>query len=215
MTATVIAPSPAARLGIQFNQSVGDSMESALKEVIKFHQLRHPGEDAHKSIEISFEEQYSAKDGPSAAVACALLAESIISGVELDQSLAVTGDLNSDGSVQPVGGIEGKVRGAMNEGCATILIPASSATVLSDYAALSELKAFIGAQIFTVETFEETLRLARSSETRDPQAQGSLDTFKQVQEVLQRPDGEKWLRNPHVIEKLRSVLESTLNHASA
>ncbi|MDF1659752.1 MAG: hypothetical protein P1U58_19220 [Verrucomicrobiales bacterium] len=215
MTATVMGDTVSGGLQINFNQSVGDSMESALKEVIKFHQLRHSVDESRKEIEISFEEQYSSKDGPSAAVACALLAESIVTGTELDRTFAVTGDLNADGAVQPVGGIDGKIRGAINANCSIIALPKESSNVLSDYAVLGQLKPFIDIQVFSITTFDEALQLSKASEQRSEETQLSIDTFSKVQEVLQKPGGEKWLSNPHVHDKLRIVLKNTPNHESA
>jgi predicted ATP-dependent protease len=72
------------------------------------------------------------KDGPSVAVACALLLESIISGVELDRNFAVTGDMNADGTVQPVGGIDGKIRGSVKARCIHVGIPVENKKSISD-----------------------------------------------------------------------------------
>lgn len=58
-----------------------------------------------------FEQSYGGVDGDSASVAelCALL--SALAGVPLSQSLAVTGSVNQQGEVQPVGGVNEKIEG--------------------------------------------------------------------------------------------------------
>ncbi len=58
-----------------------------------------------------FEQSYGGVDGDSASVAelCALL--SALAGVPLTQSFAVTGSINQQGEVQPVGGINEKIEG--------------------------------------------------------------------------------------------------------
>jgi len=68
---------------LNFNQDVGPLMESALEEVIRYHRLRHGGWPKNSEIELAFEEKYSPKGGPSAAVACSLLLESLFTGEEL------------------------------------------------------------------------------------------------------------------------------------
>lgn len=58
-----------------------------------------------------FEQTYGGVDGDSASVAelCALV--SALAGVPLSQSYAVTGSINQQGEVQPVGGINEKIEG--------------------------------------------------------------------------------------------------------
>jgi lon-related putative ATP-dependent protease len=58
-----------------------------------------------------FEQSYGRVEGDSASVAelCALL--SALAGVPLSQSFAVTGSINQQGEVQPVGGINEKIEG--------------------------------------------------------------------------------------------------------
>ena len=58
-----------------------------------------------------FEQSYGAVEGDSASLAeaCALL--SAIGELPLRQSIAVTGSLNQDGEVQPVGGVNEKIEG--------------------------------------------------------------------------------------------------------
>ncbi|MCC6001805.1 MAG: AAA family ATPase [Pararhodobacter sp.] len=58
-----------------------------------------------------FEQSYGGVDGDSASVAelCALL--SALAGVPLTQSFAVTGSINQQGAVQPVGGVNEKIEG--------------------------------------------------------------------------------------------------------
>lgn len=216
MNATVLEDEYFGRaLEIKFNQKVGESTESALREVVKFHVIRNPGANLAQLVEIGFGEQYSSKDGPSAAVACSLLIESILTGKELDSTFAVTGDMNADGTVQPVGGIDGKIRGATKGGAAIVAIPKGNTTTLSDLACLGETTYFINIQIFSISTFEEALELAKVEQDRSAAVRDSLALFAEVQKVLRRPDGAKWIANPHVSSRLEEVLQLTPNHESA
>ena len=58
-----------------------------------------------------FEQSYGMVDGDSASVAelCALL--SVLSGAPIKQALAVTGSVNQQGQVQPIGGVNEKIEG--------------------------------------------------------------------------------------------------------
>ena len=94
-----------------------------MAEVLKFMQLRHSGWPKGKAIEISFQENFSPKDGPSAGVACALLLDSLITGGKLDEQFSLTGRLNVDGSVQPIGGVAAKVSGATAGGRKIVGVP--------------------------------------------------------------------------------------------
>jgi|GEM_PF-6089096 len=62
-------------------------------------------------------------DGPSAGVAFALAIVSAVSGRELNSSVALTGTIESDGAIGPVGGILEKARAAKSSGAKVFLIP--------------------------------------------------------------------------------------------
>ena len=84
MNATVVKSSKEFELG--FNQKVGDLMKKATVEVDKFIRVRYAGKlPSNTRVEFSFADKYSPKDGPSAAVVCALMVDSILSGMPLTQ----------------------------------------------------------------------------------------------------------------------------------
>ncbi len=62
-------------------------------------------------------------DGPSAGAAFALAIVSAVSGIEINSSVAITGTLESDGAIGPVGGILEKARAAKSAGAKVFLIP--------------------------------------------------------------------------------------------
>ena len=51
---------------------------------------------------------------------------------EYDPKFAVTGDLNSDLSVQPIGGVTAKIRGATKAKCNIVAVPYANAKGLAD-----------------------------------------------------------------------------------
>lgn len=198
-----------------FTEDVGPLMKGALEEVERFLHVRHEDMPLGHRVAISFEERASMKDGPSAAVACALLLESIISGVELEQAFAVTGDMNADGAVQPVGGIDGKIRGAVKARCTHVAIPKENRKSVSDIFLLEGPAEMCRIQIFSIEDFDEAFSLAKASDQRSPELAEAMKLFSEVAAVVGRPGGQGMLVNPHVIERLRRVLQLAPNHLSA
>jgi len=63
------------------------------------------------SASITFEQQYEEVDGDSASCAELLALLSSLAGIPLSQSMAVTGSVNQQGEIQPVGGINEKIEG--------------------------------------------------------------------------------------------------------
>jgi uncharacterized protein len=63
-------------------------------------------------------------DGPSAGALKTVGVLSLMRGDTLDSDMTMTGTINPDGTVGPVGGIPQKIQGAAAEGIETVLIPA-------------------------------------------------------------------------------------------
>ena len=81
MNATVIRHGNSSEeMTVTFNQKVGSMMSDAVDDMLAFHRKRQEKLPSGISVEISFEEQYIPKDGPSAGVASALLLESLLRG---------------------------------------------------------------------------------------------------------------------------------------
>ncbi len=63
-------------------------------------------------------------DGPSAGALKTIAVLSLMQGDTLKSDLTMTGTINPDGTIGPVGGIPQKIQGAAAEGVKTVLIPA-------------------------------------------------------------------------------------------
>jgi ATP-dependent Lon protease len=63
------------------------------------------------------------KDGPSAGIAIALALASLLGGRPLRRDVAATGEIDTQGRISGVGGLEIKLETAVNAGCKTLLIP--------------------------------------------------------------------------------------------
>ena len=60
---------------------------------------------------IAFEQSYGGIDGDSASAAEIYVILSAITGVPIKQNLAITGSVNQKGDIQPIGGVNQKIRG--------------------------------------------------------------------------------------------------------
>jgi hypothetical protein len=199
---------------LKFNQKVGKDMESALNEVQKYLSVLHNGWPSGWSIELSFENHYNPKDGPSAAVACALMVDSLLTGNPLQDKTAITGDLNANGVVRPVGGVPDKLRGAAKRDCTVACIPVKNGRSMADHALLQGPKPLLAIQIFTAEKFEEAKKVAGTP--RDPGVEKAITEFAEIARVLNaQREPAAVLRNPKVIERLKSVVKNAPNHLSA
>ena len=200
---------------VTFNQPVGPLMASALREVAKFLQIRHQGWPRGQRIELAFVERYSPKDGPSAAVGCALVLDSMFAGWTVDPGFAITGDLNADGSVQPIGGVAGKLRGAAKGLCTRLAIPLKNEVAVADLLVLEGPAALLKVEVYTVDTFASAQMLAKLPMDFDVAYVSTL--FGEVQRAV-LPGGVLQagaLTNPPVRERLQQILRMQPNHLSA
>ena len=200
------------QLSVRFNQRVGKDMLSALNEVIKHLRVKHDSWPSGYEVEIAFEDRFTLKDGPSAAVPCALLLDSLITGAKIDPAFAVTGDMNADGSIQPVGGVPAKVRGAFSKDCKIVAIPLKNAKSLSDLVILNGIQPVSRIQVFTVQNFKQASALASSK--KNDSLTNAIKEFAKVQNAISRYKPTV-LRNTQIQNKLREVIRLAPNHLSA
>lgn len=181
-------------------------MRRCLNEVSKHSQIRHDIWPRGYTLQIGFDDKYVEKDGPSAAVACALLVESAITGVTWDPSFAVTGDLNADGSVQPIGSVRAKIRGATKGNCKLVAVPAKNESSVADMVLLDGPAPLIGITVFGIKTFDDALMLA--SPVRNAALTNALADFDAMRAVIMRDPRQimNLLRTPHAIARLQTLL---------
>lgn len=209
MNATVIRKDSVDTIEVAFNQDVGEMMNKATKEVVKFMNVRHEEIPNGYRVELAFADKYSPKDGPSAAVATALLVDSIITGKVLNADFAVTGDMNATGEVRPVGGVMAKVRGASKR-CKLVAIPYQNEQAIEDALIIEGVPFLAAIQIFSIKHFDEAYAIAGEQSSKTEKA---IADFSAVQKALSR--NPKYLYNPKVRAKLVDVLEAMPNHLSA
>lgn len=96
------------------------------------------------------------KDGPSAGIALFTALASLITGLNVDSKLAMTGEITLRGVVLPIGGLKEKLLGAQRAGIKKVLIPKDNAQDLKDVP--EEVKEEL--IIVPVETIEDVLKEA-------------------------------------------------------
>ena len=72
------------------------------------------------------------KDGPSAGVAMVTSIVSVLTGVAVRRSVAMTGEITLRGRVLPIGGLKEKMLAALRGGLTTVLIPRENEKDLDD-----------------------------------------------------------------------------------
>jgi len=114
---------------------------------------KYMGKDVSShDIHIQFVGTYEGVEGDSASISVAAAVISAMSGVAIDQSMAMTGSLSIRGDVLPVGGITAKLEAAAKAGFKKSIIPHSN---LQDVLLEEEDKKKI--RIIPVKTFKEVL----------------------------------------------------------
>ncbi len=77
-------------------------------------------------IHVQFVQAPGEVEGDSASISIATAVISALTGIPVDQSIAMTGSLSIKGEVLPVGGVSAKIRAAYEAGIRRIVIPAAN-----------------------------------------------------------------------------------------
>jgi ATP-dependent Lon protease len=85
-----------------------------------------------KDIHLHVPEGAVPKDGPSAGVAMFTSIVSVMSGIPVKKSVAMTGEITLRGRVLPIGGLKEKLLAALRGGIKTVLIPKENKKDLSE-----------------------------------------------------------------------------------
>jgi len=200
---------------LRFGVGMGDDMHKAIHEAVKFSQLRHKGWPVGHSLEIGLQDKYVGQDGPSAAVACALLLEGAITGKKWDPAFAVTGDMNADGSVLPTGGLAAKIRGVTRGPCKMVGVPMKNEKAVADLLVTDGPAVLVAVNIFSLAKFDDVLVLADLE--RPAALQTALANFDSMRTVMLRTPQQlvPLLRNPHAAQRLQALYTAAPNCLSA
>jgi ATP-dependent Lon protease len=144
---------------IKLTGNLGKVMEESAHAAISY--VRAHSEELgirrgfYKTLDIHMHipEGATPKDGPSAGITMACALASALTGVPVDNTLAMTGEVTIRGRVLPIGGLKEKLLAAKNAGIKKVLVPIDNSPDLFEMAA--EVKE--GLEIQPVSTMDEVL----------------------------------------------------------
>ncbi|MEM9915159.1 MAG: S16 family serine protease [Planctomycetota bacterium] len=207
----IVTVTPQGNPETRFERKVGEQMTTSLNEAVRAVQVLHHDWDG-KQLRVSFEDKYSAKDGGSAGSAYAVCFRSLLEDFAIDPDYAMTGDITVDQRVRQIGGVAAKIKGATVDGAKIVGIPAENVDGLNDLIILDTPQPLLETQVFTLETLDDAVALARTD--RDPDLAMALNLFADLQETASR-GGYRSLRNQESKDTLSLIVELAPNHASA
>jgi hypothetical protein len=192
---------------------VGDAMNTSFDEALRYVRKLPRAWEKDFSIHLSFEDKFTPKDGGSAGTGFTVAMLAAIQNVALDPEIAVTGDLTIDGSVQPVGAVVEKLRGAIADKCKITLIPERNAGDAQDLALLDGTAPLWETQNFSIATIDQAFSLARRD--RPENLKAAIARFNELRARLPATVTDNYLPSPIVRSELQAVLKLAPNHLSA
>ena len=115
-----------------------------------------------KDFHIHVPEGATPKDGPSAGIGMVTSIVSAITGVPVDRSIAMTGEVTLRGHVLAIGGLKEKLLAAHRSGITKVLIPADNKKDLVEI----PKKILKDVEIVTVSNVDEVLKIALTKELK-------------------------------------------------
>jgi ATP-dependent Lon protease len=115
--------------GIKCTGKLGDVMQESAQAAFSYARSRcldhgvTPVQYRAKDIHVHVPEGATPKDGPSAGVAMYTAIVSVMTGIPVKKSVAMTGEITLRGRVLPIGGLKEKLLAALRGGVKTVLIP--------------------------------------------------------------------------------------------
>ena len=109
-----------------------------------------------RDIHVHVPEGATPKDGPSAGIAMATAITSVLTGIPIKRTIAMTGEVTLRGRVLPIGGLKEKLLAALRGGIKTVLIPEDNVKDLTEIPANVKN----GLEIIPVSHMGEVLRHA-------------------------------------------------------
>ena len=106
-----------------------------------------------QDIHIHVPDGATPKDGPSAGITLTTALSSLFTGIPVSPSVAMTGEVSLQGSVNPIGGLPEKLMAAQRSGVKKVFIPQDNVDDLKDVA--KEVREQL--EIIPVQTVKEVL----------------------------------------------------------
>ena len=147
---------------ITFTGKLGEVMQESVQAAHSFVKSRAlsfgivPPKYRDFDIHIHVPEGATPKDGPSAGIAMCTTIVSVLTGIPVKRTVAMTGEVTLRGRVLAIGGLKEKLLAALRGGIKTVLIPEENVKDLEDIP--DNVKQ--GMEIIPVATVEDVLRHA-------------------------------------------------------
>jgi ATP-dependent Lon protease len=148
--------------GIKTTGKLGEVMQESAQAAFSYARSKcltygvTPVQYGKKDFHIHVPEGATPKDGPSAGVALFISIISVMTGIPVKKSVAMTGEITLRGRVLAIGGLKEKLLAALRGGIKTVLIPKENEKDLADIP--ENVKQ--GLEIIPVSTADEALRIA-------------------------------------------------------
>ena len=218
LTASPQAPPGAgAAPGIVVEQGNGDALKASLLAVKEYFvaQNRWHGD---KEYRLGFEATSHPHEGESFSLGAALLYDALDTSVALDDKVCVSGKLTSEGTVERVGGIAGKLAAAADAGFSTVIIPASNAYVFEDMVILNRQSTLSRFQIIGVDHFEQARQVATSGKSQEVQT--ALTLYGRIMNLIRKEGATheglmETLNKKSVSSAIDQILTAIPQHLSA
>jgi len=99
------------------------------------------------------------KDGPSAGTAITIAIYSLFNSLKIKNNIAITGEINLQGQVTAIGGLESKILGGIRGGVTTFLFPKSNSRDFKEFMEKYESKSIISNITFIeISHIQETIK---------------------------------------------------------
>jgi len=209
----ILTATPGSRPGhtpVHFVSAVGSQMTAVLDDVLRAIWLKTPKWAASK-VELSFEDRYTPKDGGSIGAAIGTLIESMLQGFEIDDKLAITGDVTADGKIRHIGGVAAKIRGATAADCKIVIVPAANYDQVVDAMIYEGRSLITNIQVLGADNLEEATAVARTD--RASKLKEAIEAFDSVAADLKTSPEKVHL--PEYQTRLKRITELAPNHFSA
>jgi Lon protease (S16) C-terminal proteolytic domain len=197
-------------VNVQFVTPIGSEMKLARDEALRFIRVAYPNWNVDKA-EISFEDKYSNHDGGSIGAAVATMVLSVIQGFEIDQNVAITGDISANGKVRAIGGVSAKLHGATASKCTVAAIPLENEGQLVDAVVYNGSSLVSDIQVIGISNLNDAIATVRVD--RDDKLKQAIELFGKVQKMAK--DKPNYLKSEDTIALLKQVLDLVPRHLSA
>lgn len=147
---------------VSITGKLGDVMQESAQAALSYVRSRalefgiDPRHIQRKDMHIHVPEGATPKDGPSAGIAMTTTIVSVFTGIPVDRTVAMTGEVTLRGRVLPIGGLKEKLLAAMRGGIKTVIIPQENEKDLEEIPA--NVKEAL--KIIPVSTVDEVLKIA-------------------------------------------------------